>query len=141
MSRRSIETKHLMDKGFQNENITNPFIYHMAEKNSYSLGNSITPIGAAFYIVPFINAVTRSGTQEEKELLFNSMLTFKAFEIIPSTKRGCKGQTEKLVEQAVRTVTNVKNRQTKLQTAAFDIFLCNRGPVFFNSAFEVGKYF
>ena len=121
MSRRSIETKHLMDKGFQDENITNPFIYYMAEKNSYSLGGSITPIGAAFYIVPFINAVTRSGTQEEKELLFDSMLTFKAFEMIPSTKRGCKGQTEKLVEQAVRTVTNVKNRQTKLQTVAMEL--------------------
>ena len=121
MSRRSIETKHLMDKGFKDENIKNPFIYHMAKKQAYSLGNAITPIGAAFYIVPFINAVVRSGTQEEKELLFNSMLTFRAFNIIPSTKRGCKGQTEQLVEQAIRTVTNVKARQTREQDKAMQI--------------------
>lgn len=121
MSRRSIETKHLMDKGFKDENIKNPFIYYMAKKQAYSLGNTITPIGAAFYIVPFINAVVRSGTQEEKELLFNSMLTFKAFNIIPSTKRGCKGQTEQLVEQAIRTVTNVKARQTREQDKAMQV--------------------
>ena len=121
MSRRSIETKHLTDKGFKDENIKNPFIYYMAKKQAYSLENTITPIGAAFYIVPFINAVVRSGTQEEKELLFNSMLTFKAFNIIPSTKRGCKGQTEQLVEQAIRTVTNVKARQTREQDKAMQV--------------------
>lgn len=121
MSRRSIETKYLMDTGFADNNIKNPFIFYIKEKNSYSLGDTITPMGAAFYIVPFINAVTRSGTQEEKELLFNSMLTFKAFNKIPSTKRGCQGKEEKLVEQSIRTVTNVKNRQTKMQTEAVDL--------------------
>ena len=41
MSLRSIETKHIITKGFRNENIKNPFIYGMAEKNSFSLGNTI----------------------------------------------------------------------------------------------------
>ena len=118
MSLRSIETKHLVTKGLQPENIVNPFIYYMAQKNAYSLGDHITPIGAAFYIVPFVNAVVRSGTAEEKYLIFNAMLKHKAFEIVPSTKRGCKGQTEKLVEQAVRTATNVKARQTREQDKA-----------------------
>jgi hypothetical protein len=31
------------------------------------------------------------GTHAEKMLLFESMLNFKAYESIPSTKRGCKG--------------------------------------------------
>jgi hypothetical protein len=35
---------------------------------------------------------------EEKELIFNSFLEYKAFQEVPSTKRGCKGQIEKLVE-------------------------------------------
>lgn len=113
MSLQSIETKHLINKGFKQ--VKNPFFYYMAEKNSFSLGSSLTPMGVAFYIVPFVNAMQRSGTLEEKELLFKSMLQYKAFDIIPSTKRGCKGQTEKLVEQAVRTATNVKNRQTRAQ--------------------------
>ena len=121
MSLKSIETKHLINKGLSDDYVKNPFLYYMAQKNAYSLGNHITPIGAAFYIVPFVNAVSRSGTQQEKELIFNAMLNFKAFNIVPSTKRGCKGQTEKLVEQAVRTATNVKARQTREQDKAMEL--------------------
>ena len=112
----SLETKHLINKGFKPENIHNPFIYNMWQKNKFKLGEHITSWGAAFYIAPFVNAMVRSGTQEEKELLFNSMLKFKAFEHILSNKRGhLLGETEPLVTQAIRTCTNVKNRQTKAQ--------------------------
>ena len=122
MSLRSIETKHIITKGFRSENIKNPFIYGMAEKNSYSLGNKITPIGAAFYIVPFVNSMVRSGTLEEKELLFKSMLKNKAFEIILSNKRGHKlGETEKLIDQALRCAINVKSRQTRAQDAGMEL--------------------
>lgn len=121
MSLRSFETKHLIKKGLEDTRIKNPFIYYLAKKNSYSLGDHITPIGAAFYIVPFVNAVVRSGTLEEKYIVFNSMLQNHAFDIIPSTKRGCKGQTEKLVEQAVRTAVNVKARQTREQDKAMEV--------------------
>lgn len=127
MSLRSLETKHLIHKGFKEENIKNPFIYYMSKKNAFSLGKAdyksynnlkVTPMGAAFFIAPFVNAMVRSGTQEEKELLFASMLNHKAFEEIPSTKRGhALGATEKVVEQAIRVCTNVKNRQTKAQDA------------------------
>ena len=49
-------------------------------------------------------------------------LKHKAFDMILSNKRGHKlGETEKLVEQAVRTATNVKNRQTRAQDAAMDL--------------------
>lgn len=120
MSLKSIETKHLINKGFEPENIHNPFIYEMWQKNKFKLGEHITGWGAAFYIVPFVNAITRSGTQEEKELIFNSMLTFKAFQILPSTKRGCKDQEERLVDQAIRTCTNVKNRQTRAQDTGLE---------------------
>lgn len=78
------------------------------------------PIDAAFYIVPMINAIQRSGTTEEKILLFNSMLKFKAFKMIESTKRGHKGELERLVDQAVRTSINVKNRQTKAQDTGME---------------------
>ena len=122
MSLKSIETKHIITKGFRNENIKNPFIYGMAEKNSYTLGNKITPIGAAFYIVPFVNSMVRSGTLEEKELLFKSMLKSEAFKEILSNKRGHKlGEMEKLVDQALRTATNVKNRQTRAQDAGMEL--------------------
>lgn len=40
------------------------------------------------------------------------MLTFKAEQLIPSTKRGEKGKTEKIVTQALRMCTNIKKTQT-----------------------------
>ena len=124
MSLKSIETKHIITKGFRNENIKNPFIYGMAGKNAYSLGNKITPIGAAFYIVPFINSMVRSGTLEEKEILFKSMLKSEAFKDILSNKRGHKlGEMEKLVDQALRTATNVKSRQTRAQDAGMELVI------------------
>lgn len=114
MSLRSIETKHLIGTGLAHPR--NPFIVHMARKNDYSLKGKLTPIGVAFYIAPFVNAMTRSGTVEQKQLLFQSMLKHKAFEELLSTKRGhALGETETLVEQAIRVATNVKNRQTKAQ--------------------------
>jgi single-stranded-DNA-specific exonuclease len=116
MSMLSIETRYLILEGFKPKNIVNPFIFEMWQKNKFKLGESITPIGAAFYIVPFINAICRSGDQKEKELIFSSMLKHKAFEEIPSNKRGHKlGEMERVVDQAMRTCTNVKNRQTRAQ--------------------------
>ena len=130
MSLRSKETKHLIWKGFQYENIRNPFIFEMSEKNNFSLnkpdyksyyGLKITPMGSAFFIAPFVNAMVRSGTKEEKELLFKSMLQYEAFKKIPSTKRGHSfGEEERLVDQAIRTCVNVKNRQTRAQDAGME---------------------
>lgn len=120
MSLTSLETKHLINKGFEPNNIHNPFIYSIWQKNQFKLGEHITSWGAAFYIAPFVNAMVRSGTQEEKELLFESMLKMRAFEMVPSTKRGGKGQEEQIVEQAIRTCTNVKNRQTRAQDAGLE---------------------
>lgn len=131
-SLRSFETRYLITKGFKTENIKNPFIAGMIDKNNFPLSKSdyissqedsaCTPMGAAFFIVPLVNAITRSGTQEQKYLIFNSMLKHKAFEKIPSTKRGHKiGQLETLLAQAVRTVTNVKNRQTKAENEGMEL--------------------
>ena len=105
MDMRDFETRHIITRGINN--ITNPFFKTMVEKNAFSLGDEITPIGIAFYVAPYVNAAVRMGTHEEKVLLFESMLEYKAHELIPSTKRGCKGQTETRVEQACRTCSNI----------------------------------
>ena len=119
MDLREIETSYLVHNGLKN--INNPLIYGLAKKNEFKLGDNISPIGAAFYIVPLINAVQRSGTQEEKELIFQSMLSYKAFEEIPSTKRGHNfGEMERRVDQAVRQAGNVKNRQTRVQDKSLE---------------------
>ena len=119
VSLRDLETKHLVSLGLSQ--IRNPYFKGMTIKNEYSLGGEITPFGVAFYIAPYVNAVTRSGTMEEKLILFEAMLDYKAYEQIPSTKRGCKGQFESRVEQACRNCANIKNRQTKTRDASLEI--------------------
>lgn len=133
MDIRSLETKELIFKGLQDENIRNPLIAGLVNKNEFALSKAdyapsphnnlrITPMGAAFFIIPFLNALSRSGTMEEKLLVFESMLTMRAFEEILSNKRGHKlGEMEKRVEQALRTCTNVKNRQTRAETAGMEL--------------------
>ena len=122
MSLKSCETRRLIFKGLEPDNIHNPFIYEMWQKNKFKLGDEPTAWGVTFYIVPFVNAITRSGTLEEKELIFSSMLKFKAFKEIPSNKRGHKqGEMEQLITQAVRTCTNVKNRQTRAEEAGIEL--------------------
>ena len=118
MDLRDFETRHLITRGL--ENIRNPYFKGMVDKQSYSLKGEITPIGVAFYIAPYVNATIRMGTQEEKLMLFESMLDYRGYELVPSTKRGCKGQQETRVEQACRNCTNIKNRQTKARDAALE---------------------
>ena len=118
MDLRDFETRHLITRGL--ENIRNPYFTGMVDKQAYSLKDGITPIGVAFYIAPYVNATIRMGTQEEKLMLFESMLDYRGYELIPSTKRGCKGHQETRVEQACRNCTNIKNRQTKARDAALE---------------------
>ena len=121
MDYRSVETKAIIDMGLGN--IHNPFFYYMCEKNKFSIDKmgGINYMSIAFYVTPFINAIVRSGTMEEKDLIFKSMLKFYAFEKIESGKRGHKGELVPRVEEAVRIAANVKARQTKLQDAAMDL--------------------
>lgn len=116
---KDFETRHLVVSGINNVN--NPFFKGMVDKQAFSLKDGLTPFGIAFYIAPYVNATIRVGTLEEKRLLFESMLDYKGYENIPSTKRGCKGQDETRVEQACRNCSNIKNRQTKARDASLEI--------------------
>ena len=118
MDLREYETKYLIEKGLNN--IQNAFFKGMVIKNEYSLEGHVTPFGIGFYIAPYINAVTRAGTIEEKIILFEAMLDYRAYESIPSTKKGCNGQMESRVEQACRNCVNIKNRQTRTRDASLE---------------------
>lgn len=112
-----LETRYIVDQGLHN--IKNFGLMAMVEKQSYSMGNKVTPIGIAFYIVPLINALIRVGSQEEKELLFKSFIDPLA--VIPSTKRGHKpGETETVCTQATRVCVNAKSRQDRMKLKAVE---------------------
>ena len=117
MPLKDFEIRHIILKGMQG--FRNPLLKTMVAKDEFHFGGkALTPFNIAWYIAPYINAITRSGTEPEKKVVFESMIEFLAYQTVPSTKRGCKGQVETRVEQAVRTCTNVKNRQTKAKDSA-----------------------
>lgn len=105
------ETHYIVDEGFKN--VRNPLFYSLVQANSYGMKNVINPTSVAFYVAPYINAMTRSGSLEEKIATFEAMLEYKAMLQVPSTKRGEKGKTELQVQQAIRYMNNVKSRQKK----------------------------
>jgi len=122
MPLKDYETRYLISKGMQE--FRNPLLKTMVEKDDFHFGGKqLTPFNIAWYIAPYINAITRSGTDSEKQVVFESMIDFLAYQTVPSTKRGCKGQFEMRVEQAVRTCNNVKNRQGKAKENATEAVL------------------
>ena len=118
---KELETRAIVNLGLAD--IHNPFFVTMARKNKFSMDkmNGINYYSVAFYVVPFINACVRSGTQEEKDIVFQSMLLSHAFDMVESSKRGEKGKFVYLYEEAVTVAERVKRRQTKLQDESMSI--------------------
>lgn len=112
MSLKSIETKHIAMKGCKN--LQNPMLKHFAKVQEFSMGGKVTPMGIAFYMAPSMNAISRVGTQEEKKMLFESLLEDKGSELVESEKRGHKGELVPLYEEAIRIAMNVRTRQNKI---------------------------
>ena len=120
MDLRQYETRYIIKQGLSH--FRNPFLKELAEYNNYSISRAggLSPFSVGWYISPLINAIVRSGTDTERMIVFKSMLEFNAYDQVPSTKRGCKGQYEALVTQAVRTCANVKTRQSKTQDQVYE---------------------
>lgn len=109
MSGLEIENQYLWKKGFSN--IKNSFFKTLVEKQDFSMGGKVNPITVAFYIVPLINAMVRSGTQEEKERMFLAFIDGE--QMVPCNKRGCKGTMERVDIESARECTNARSRQNK----------------------------
>lgn len=119
---REPEIRALMNVGLKE--LKNPFLFQMASNNDYSIQkmNGLNYYSVAFYIVPFINAVVRSGTMEEKITVFSGMITHTAFDKIETSKRGHKGELVPQYKESVLIAERVKRRQTKLQDEAMAHF-------------------
>ena len=109
----NLENRYIISNGLQHFN--NTFLKLLRDNAAYQLGESITPIGVAFYIVPMINSMCRTGTLAEKERMFLSFIepTYQ----VECHKRGvAKGTMIDVAIESVRECTNAKARQKKLQT-------------------------
>lgn len=102
--------------------IQNAFIDAMCKKQEYSMNKmgGKTYMAFAFYVTPYMNAVCRTGTMEEKEMMFKALVSPWCYTSVPSTKRGSAGQMVPLYEQAVYVVGKAKERQTDIQNAGLD---------------------
>lgn len=100
----------------------NPFLAALAQKNHYILEkrNGVNYLSCSFAIVPFLNSITRSAEDEEKNLVFNALLDHMASTKVASSKRGQVGKMVPLVEEALVVADRVKRRQTKLEEAGIE---------------------
>ena len=122
MDLKDLEIREIILRGMKE--FKNPLLKTMVEKDKFHFeGQALSPFNIGWYIAPFLNAISRSGTLQEKQVVFESMIEFLAYQTVPSTKRGCAGQVETRIEQAIRTCTNVKNRQTRAKENAMDAVL------------------
>lgn len=118
---RELEIRAIINIGFSN--IRNPFMYEICNKHEYTLNkrNGINYLSMAFAVVPFINAMTRSGTPEEQDMVFKGMLTQYAFDKVESSKRGEKGVFVYRYQEAVVTAERVKRRQDKITNETVEL--------------------
>jgi len=114
----TLENRLICYMGFRN--IKNLFFQTIVEKQSYSMGGKVNPITVAFYVVPMINAMIRTGTMEEKIRLFEAFI--HGDELIPSGKKGAKGTLEARAVESVRECANARNRQNKILDSNVDKF-------------------
>lgn len=88
------EIRYLVFEGLKN--IQNPFVKSVLDVKSIDTEKEIAPVDMSFSIIPIINAVTRIGTFEERENLFESLLiTDKENENTVMTKRKLNKETRK----------------------------------------------
>lgn len=109
MSMLSLENRYIVHTGFQN--IKNYFFQALCEKQSFSMGDKVTPMTVAFYITPLINAMIRAGEQDEKERCFKAFIDGHA--LVPCNKRGAKGTFEEVAIESARECTNARSKQNR----------------------------
>lgn len=105
------EIGYYIDKGLGK--IHNLLLNAIVEKNRFNIGNELTAQDVSFSIAPLLNALVRVGSEEERELVIQSIIEPNIVNV-PSKKRGAKdGDTEELHDQAARIMNNIKARQKR----------------------------
>lgn len=122
MDLRECETKYLVELGLKN--IRHPLFKAFINKQSFSIKNTEYPTitDVSFYITPLINAIIRTGTMEEKEMLFKAfIMEYEEFEYTPRKSKNNQNPMltmENIYDRVARLCTNAKARQSKIQGKA-----------------------
>lgn len=116
MDIRNFETRYFINQGINNFN--NKFLKALAKAQEFSMHGELSVHNIAWYIAPVINAVTRVGSLEERDLLFRAMT--EQDEIFAYDKRGVGLIDENIYDRAARLSKNAKSRQDKQRDKVFD---------------------
>ena len=116
MDMRNYETRYLVNLGIANAR--NKFLQALIQAQEFSMGGKLTVHNIAWYIAPVINAITRIGTFEERELLFKAMI--EQDETFVYDKRGVGLVDENIYDRAARIAKNAKSRQDKQRDKVFN---------------------
>lgn len=101
------ENRYYVTQGLKN--IKNPLIKELFKEQEYSTKGVISPMTVSFYIAPLFNALIRSGTSEEKDQMFKSLLDDGKTEVY--YERG--KRDEPLITNTIRMMKRVRQRQNK----------------------------
>lgn len=116
MDMRSYETRYFVNQGINSFN--NKFLTALAKAQEFSMSGNLSVHNIAWYIAPVINAITRIGTLEERELLFRAMI--EQDETFTYDKRGVGLIDENIYDRAARIAKNAKSRQDKQRDKVFN---------------------
>ena len=109
----TLENRYIVTKGLE-DNFQNVFLKMLKDDAAYQLGDTLTPIGIAFYIVPKINSMCRMGEIDKKERMFLALID--PYRKVPCHKRGtAPGTLTEVVLEAARECTNTKAKQSRVQ--------------------------
>jgi len=115
------ENAYIIKEGLTN--LHNQFLKLLCNNAAYSLGVELTPIGVAFYVIPMINAMCRTGKMDEKDRMFTAFTWPET--MVTSHKRGVAPGTKVEVGiESVRECTNAKSRQKREGTKMAE--LCDK---------------
>ena len=105
------ENQYIISEGLKN--INNIFFKKLFEKVK---NKELSPSTISFYVVPFVNAICRLGTQDEKIRLFLSLTN--PFMLVKNNSRKAASSSITdidIVTESIRECTNAKARQNRLQ--------------------------
>ena len=116
MDMKSLETRYFVNQGLKGFN--NKFLQALFKAQDFSMKGVLNIHNITWYMSPVINAVTRMGTMEERELLFRAMI--EQYEEFDYKKRSGEIIKENIYDRAARIAKNIKSRQDKQRDKVFD---------------------
>lgn len=116
MDLRSYETRYFVNCGLKN--FRNKFLRALATAQEYSTRGVINIHTISWFFAPVINAVTRCGSYEERDMLFKAMT--EQYDEFDYKKRDGSIVKENIYDRAVRLAKNTKGRQDKQRDLVFN---------------------